>query len=166
MCGQAKCSAWTGKFHSLTGWTHEKEKLHKYYICRLWNYKLDNFISADYIRELDEPAMYGFYPNFTRLDTLPILKNQNYTLDKRNWCEHTCYDKISRTPIVINSHNDNGLIELYPETDIYYGLIYKGALEQNEPMITCIGKDKDKLIEKDVLGLKCQVSSDGRIQYD
>lgn len=26
--------------------------------------------------------------------------------------------------------------------------------------------NKDKLIEKEVLGLKCQVSSDGRIQYD
>jgi hypothetical protein len=26
--------------------------------------------------------------------------------------------------------------------------------------------DKEKLIEKDVLGVKCQVSSDGRIQYD
>jgi len=26
--------------------------------------------------------------------------------------------------------------------------------------------NKDKLIEKDILGLKCQVSSDGRIQYD
>jgi hypothetical protein len=26
--------------------------------------------------------------------------------------------------------------------------------------------NREKLIEKEVLGLKCQVSSDGRIQYD
>jgi hypothetical protein len=26
--------------------------------------------------------------------------------------------------------------------------------------------DKEKFVEKEVLGLKCQVSSDGRIQYD
>ena len=114
----------------------EKENIHKYYICRLWSYKLDKFISIDYIRKLEAPIMYSMTP---RLDLINKINNMKLNI------ENMCYDKISKTPIVINSHNDNGLYDPYPDT--YYGLIYKDSLDNNEPIICAFGIDKEKLIE-------------------
>ena len=118
----------------------EKENLDKYYICRLWSYQLDNFVCVDYIRKLNNHVPYSFNPDYDVINKLPMFRVLNYRHNV-----DLCYDKISYTPIIINSHNDNGLYTPYP--DIFYGLVFKGALAVNETIITSFGKDINKLIE-------------------
>ena len=121
----------------------KKNDLDKYYICRLWSFKLDKFITIDYIRKLDFPTTHTlnpvYYPNIFNL-----LKTKNITT---NYNKHICFDKVSKNPITLNNFNNNGLYEPYDDNNIYYGLIDKNSLDHDEPIIMCIGKDKQKLTD-------------------
>jgi hypothetical protein len=119
-----------------------KNNVDKYYICRLWSYKLDKFISIDYICKLDFPTTHTLNPLY--YDINKILKTKNITID---YNKHVCFDKVSKNPITINKFNDNGLYEPYEKDKLYYGLIDKNSLDHDEPIIMCIGKDKQKLID-------------------
>ena len=57
---------------------------------------------------------------------------------------------------------------LMEETEKMVRLAYEDCMQTSWDIEHVYFKliNKDKLIEKDVIGLKCQVASDGRIQYD
>ena len=119
----------------------KKEDLDKFYISRVWSYKTDNFVCVEYIRKLEHPVPYTFSPLYHYINTLPFFSSLNYSYNK-----DTCYEKISKKSIALNSHNDDGLYIPYTK-NIYYGLVNKISLNNYEPIIQCIGMDKEKLLE-------------------
>lgn len=120
----------------------DKEDLHKYYICRIWSLKLDNFICVDYIRKLDYKTMHTLNPDYAFILMALLLYKINF-----EYKIHICYDKVSTKSIAINSYNDDGLYEPYDESEIYYGLVHKKAYNNDETIIMAFGKDKEKLIK-------------------
>ena len=51
-----------------------KEDLDKLYICRTWSYDLDNFVSVDYIRKIEQQCQYTFNPSYVYINNIMAVK--------------------------------------------------------------------------------------------